>query len=284
MRLSFWLSTSEPSGGAKVFREHARRLAARGHGISLAVGAPHPVLPPGLDALVVTRYRDVLPALERAPRVVHLIQGLDRAEGGPLARWRKERRVARALAAGTRKLVVSKHLLARVPGSLLAPTGVDLAVYTSGDAARGRRVLLSGLGPTKRIELAHEALRSVRDKEVVHLTPHARLEDAAVAALLRATSVYLSTVSEEEGFDLVALEAMASGVACVLSGGGAHEELCPALVVGPDPAALGQAVARTLDDPEERARRVTAGVDAARQRSWDTVFPAVEEAYSRAAR
>ncbi len=277
MKLVFWLSTHEPSGGAKVFLEHARRLAARGHETNVERGASAPSTS-GKDALVVTRYRDVEPALDTGARVLHLIQGLDVPEGGFFRQLAKKRRVARAFAAPTRKICVSRHLVERFPGSRLAPTGVDLATFAPGEPAP-RRVLLSGRGPTKRIDRAFRALEGIEGVEVVHLIPTASLGEESVAALVRSARVYLSTVSPEEGFDLVALEAMASGVACVLSGGGAHQELAPDLVAGFEPEKLRRAVLRALDDPGERERRVALGLDAARRRSWETVMPEVEAAY-----
>jgi glycosyltransferase involved in cell wall biosynthesis len=281
VKLVFWLSTHEPSGGAKVLLEHAHRLAARGHETSVVRGAGPPPLAPG-DALVVTRYRDVEPALATRARVLHLVQGLDLvAEGGLLRRLAKRRRVARAFAASTRKLCVARHLVERFPGSRLAPTGVDLGKFAPGEPAP-RRVLLSGRGPTKQIDLAFRALEKIRDVEIVHLHPTAGLGEDQVAALIRTTRVYLSTVSPDEGFDLVALEAMASGVACVLSGGGAHRELAPELVEGFDPSRLGAAVAQALDDPAEHARRAALGLEAARQRSWDVLITEVESAYRHA--
>lgn len=280
MKLSFWLSSSEPSGGAKVFAEHARRLRARGHEVIVAIGEREPHVTNDLEALVVTRYRDVLPALRAAgrERVIHLVQGLDVPEGGAVARWRKRRRVVRALAACSKRIAVSKHLAARFAEARFAPMGVDLDVFKPGERVP-RRVLLSGLGPTKRIDQAFLALRDLRGIEVVHLTPHANLSEAAAAALIRSASVYLSTVAPEEGFDLVALEAMASGVACVLSGGGAHRELAPELVVGFDPEALARSVRETLERPDENARRVTLGHEAAKRRAWEIVVPEVEAAY-----
>jgi glycosyltransferase involved in cell wall biosynthesis len=289
VKLAFWLSTLEASGGAKVFLEHARRLAARGHEVTVARGKD--ARPHGGN-LVVTRYRDVEPALAVSGSVIHLVQGLDVPEGNVFARWRKRARVRRALAAPTKKVVVSRHLQERFEGALLAPTGIDLAVFQAGDPSRARRVLVAGQGPTKGIDVAFAVLAKVPGVEVVHLAlrpedtaPHAHvrassLGEAETAALIRSAAVYLSTVSPMEGFDLVALEAMASGTACVLSGGGAHRELAPDLVTGFDPEALARAVARTLDDPAERARRVELGLAAARERSWEKVIERVEAAYA----
>ncbi|HZU99876.1 MAG TPA: glycosyltransferase family 4 protein [Planctomycetota bacterium] len=293
MKLAFWLSTLEASGGAKVFLEHARRLEARGHEVTVARGKD--ARPPGGN-LVVTRYRDVEPALAVSDRVIHLVQGLDVPEGNVFARWRKRARVRRALAARTRKVVVSRHLQEKFEGSLLAPTGIDLEVFRPGEPARSRRVLVAGQGPTKGIDLAFAVLAQVPGIEVVHLAlrpedtashAHVRassLGEAETAALIRSAAVYLSTVSAEEGFDLVALEAMASGTACVLSGGGAHHELAPDLVSGFDPGALTRDLTRALDDPAERTRRVERGLAVARERSWDRVIERVEAAYAAALR
>ena len=41
---------------------------------------------------------------------------------------------------------------------------------------------------------------------------------------------------------------------------------------------------RALDDPDEHARRVRTGLDAARKRSWEELIVAVEAAYATAAR
>jgi len=280
VNLSFWLSSASFSGGAKVFAEHARRLRGLGHEVVLTVGRPEAELPAGCEALVVTRYRDVAPALRAKERVIHLVQGLDVPEGGALARWRKRRRVARAFAASTAKIAVSKHLAARWPGARHAPMGVDTSTFAPGERSP-RRVLVNGLGPTKRIDLAFSVLGRLRGIEVVHLTPHAGLEEPQAAALIRSASVYLSTVTPEEGFDLVALEAMASGVACVLSGGGAHAELAPALIAGCEPAALAECVRRALEDPAEHARRAAIGLEAARMRAWERVLPEIEACYRR---
>jgi len=332
-RLVFYLSATGLSGGAKVLLEHASRLAARGHETTLLVPGrreppvffenARPVLrelPASFDALVVTRYRDVEPALALAKGkpVLHLVQGDDaagprdelarhRGLGSVLARRRARRKLARCervLALPTRKLAVSEHLRARLEraghDALLAPNGIDLSRFSPGEGAKGS-VLVAGprSGPTKGIDLAFSVLEDVRAKrqvDVAHLAPTldetdaradrrvAAIPEALVASLLRGTAVYLSCVTEDEGFDLVALEAMASGTACVLSGGGAHGELAPGLVVGRDRDALARAVSLSLDDPNERARRRELGLAAARGRSWDLVIERVEAAYLEALR
>ncbi|MBI3722700.1 glycosyltransferase family 4 protein [bacterium] len=232
--------------------------------------------------------------------------------GSVLARRRARRkleRCERTLALPTVKLAVSEHLRERLARSghraLLAPNGVDVSRFSPGatqddDERRpplGRqRVLVAGArsGPTKGIELALSVLESVRasrEIEIAHLAPSLDETDARadrrvagvpedlVVALLRSTGVFVSAASEDEGFDLVALEAMASGVACVLSGGGAHREIAPGLVVGRDREALSRAVLRCLEEREERERRREIGLAAAGARSWEIMIGRVERAY-----
>lgn len=321
MRIAFYLSATELSGGAKVLLEHGERLAARGHETVLVLpeereppfaftGTRARDVPP-CDLVVATRYHDVPAVMGRAP-VAHLIQGDDTAGpravlassglAGLLARRRARKklgRVERVLALPTAKIAVSQHLAARLEAHghrvLLAPNGVDHACFSPRETAHpGKpRVLIAGprQGPTKGIARALAATESVRASiELVHLAPtwegtHPRadtriagLDARGVAELLRTISVFVSGVTEDEGFDLVALEAMASGVACVLSGGGAHREVAPALV-----GDLRLDLARVLADPAERARRIAVGLAAARARSWDSQIVLVESAYLGAA-
>jgi glycosyltransferase involved in cell wall biosynthesis len=68
--------------------------------------------------------------------------------------------------------------------------------------------------------------------------------------------------SREEGFGLPVLEAMAQGTAVVTSSGTATEEVAAdagVLVAPADVAGLEEALARLLDDADERARRGEAG-------------------------
>jgi glycosyltransferase involved in cell wall biosynthesis len=278
-------------------------------------GARARSVPGGCDLLVATRYHDVPRLVELGRPVAHLIQGDDTAGpraalatpglGGFLARRRAEaklEKVAAILALPTAKVAVARHLVARLVAAghraLLAPNGVDLERFSPGRLPEPAkpRVLIAGprQGPTKGIALALAALDLVRADqtiEVVHLAPTKEgtdpladtrasgLDEAGVAALLRTISVFVSAVTEDEGFDLVALEAMASGVPCVLSGGGAHREVAPDLVAGPDPGALAAAVVRVLAHPGERVRRIEKGLAAARARSWETAIVEVDRAY-----
>ncbi|HLW96807.1 MAG TPA: glycosyltransferase family 4 protein [Solirubrobacteraceae bacterium] len=110
--------------------------------------------------------------------------------------------------------------------------------------------------------------------------------DAVMGAWRRAAVAVVPSITGET-FGLVALEAMASGVAVVASRVGGLPEVLGAdggiLVEPGNPAALAGALERLLAQPGERARQGAAGARrAAEQFTAAVVVPRVEAAYERA--
>jgi len=92
----------------------------------------------------------------------------------------------------------------------------------------------------------------------------------------------LTTPTWVEQFGRVAVEAMASGAAVIVSAGGALPEIVGAagvLVPDGDVAAWRSAIARLAADPGERARLVAAGTERARRYSWPAVAAAQAQFY-----
>jgi glycosyltransferase involved in cell wall biosynthesis len=83
----------------------------------------------------------------------------------------------------------------------------------------------------------------------------------------------LAVPSHHEGFGLPPLEAMATGCPAVVSAGGALPEVVgkAGLVYGrpDDEAALADALRRMVSLPDERARLARAGLERAREMTWE---------------
>jgi glycosyltransferase involved in cell wall biosynthesis len=93
--------------------------------------------------------------------------------------------------------------------------------------------------------------------------------------------------SRVEGFGLPVLEAMSQGTPVVTSSGTATAEVVgdseAGLLVPPgDPAALAEALAAVVDDPDERARRAKAARARAGELSWARTAEALAAAYEEA--
>jgi glycosyltransferase involved in cell wall biosynthesis len=202
-----------------------------------------------------------------------------------------------------------------VPESRLAlvPEGIDLALWQPNDdpavlaAIDGRRDAFTVLCvarqyPRKRIVDLIDAFTLVTARE-----PRARLvvigdgpeHDALARRVLErqlegsvrllgaladdtevrgwyARSSLFCLPSEQEGFGIVFLEAMASGLPVVSTTAAAIPEVVPdgeaGLLVSPrDPSALAEALVRLLADPALRARLREGGRRQARRFSWDRV-------------
>jgi glycosyltransferase involved in cell wall biosynthesis len=148
---------------------------------------------------------------------------------------------------------------------------IDAFATVIADESRARLVVI-GDGPE------HGALaQRLRDRG---LQDHVQLlgalaDDAEVRAWYERASVFCLP-SQQEGFGIVFLEAMASGLPVVSTTATAIPEVVPdgeaGLLVPPrDPAALAQALLRLLQDPALRARLRDAGRRHARQYDWELV-------------
>lgn len=112
------------------------------------------------------------------------------------------------------------------------------------------------------------------------------LDDHQRSALLRGATV-LAFPSVYEGFGLPPLEAMAAGVPVVSTTAGSLPEVLgdAALLVEPgDPEALGDALARILDDASLADRLVQAGGEQASRWSWDRTADGLASLYEAVAR
>lgn len=114
---------------------------------------------------------------------------------------------------------------------------------------------------------------------------HGPLEMPQIADLFRKCTMAVSP-SMFEGFGLPAAEAMGCGAPVIVSDGGALPEVAgdAGLVVPKgDPGALAEAIARLLDDPEERIRLGKAAALRARHAfSWTAHAQAAVELYRKA--
>ncbi len=141
-----------------------------------------------------------------------------------------------------------KNLGALIPAAeALAARGVDLV------AAGGRRGYLPG-------DDAAPGIRAL-----------AYVDDALLPGLYAGASAF-ALASRYEGFGLTCLEAMAAGVPVVAANAGALPETCgdAALLADPDDtAALASAVLSCLDDAALAERLRAAGLERARDFTWD---------------
>jgi glycosyltransferase involved in cell wall biosynthesis len=143
---------------------------------------------------------------------------------------------------------------------------------TAGAALGDLRLVLAGPGAADGFEAdnsgvaaALAAIGAARDRVVwAGFVP-----DATLAALYRSA---LCTIlpSAAEGFGLPALEAMASGCPLVAARNPALEEVCADAAEYVDqPAGLGHAIRRVVEDRGRRAELQARGCERARQFGWD---------------
>jgi glycosyltransferase involved in cell wall biosynthesis len=111
------------------------------------------------------------------------------------------------------------------------------------------------------------------------------VSDEARAALLAGASV-LAYPSLYEGFGLPPLEAMQAGIPVVASNAGSLPEVLgdAALLPDPhDPDAVAAALARVLDDADERAAFARRGFERVQHYSWERAIPEFIAAYRQVA-
>jgi phosphatidylinositol alpha-mannosyltransferase len=109
--------------------------------------------------------------------------------------------------------------------------------------------------------------------------------DEEKAQLYRTADVYVSPATGGESFGIVLLEAMAAGTPIVASDIHGYKGVLrrgrEGLLVPPrEPKAIAGAIARLLNDDEERAEMGRAGAARAQEFSWERVTAKVDDYYS----
>jgi phosphatidyl-myo-inositol alpha-mannosyltransferase len=141
------------------------------------------------------------------------------------------------------------------------------------------RLLVVGSGPQER-----EARRYVQTRGLQNVEFLGRVSDDEKAQLFKTADVFVSPATGRESFGIVLLEAMAAGTPIVCSDihgyKGVVQRNVSALLTPPrDSKALAAAITEILTDPALRARLGAAGLERARQFSWEQVTAKVEEYY-----
>jgi glycosyltransferase involved in cell wall biosynthesis len=260
---------------------------------------------PSADAVVATAWRTAewtaaMP--ERAGRKYYLIQQYERWEPG------MEARVDATWSLPLRRIVIAKWLerLARerfgVDVCARIPNGVDTARFTPATARQPgplRLGMLYDLSPWKGCEDGVAALWMIHRTEpraefvlfgrnrLRHTLPprtryHRNPRQAELPGLYRASDVFLNS-SHSEGFSLVTLEAMASGCALVATAVGELAEMgrpgTDFLAVAPhDPEALAGAAMELVRDDARRRAVALAGLELAREYTWERATRQLERA------
>jgi glycosyltransferase involved in cell wall biosynthesis len=188
-----------------------RALQARGRFDGIEA---HPVYPAGLIGLVLARLR-------RLPLVVYA-HGTDvrraRAAGG-MHEWLVRRVVRGADAVVTNSADTARHVRELGRDALIIPPGVDLGRFAPSARPEQRRVLyLGGRTPGKGYDVATELADTLAGPGEREVAP------ADVPALMAAHDVVLMP-SAQEGFGVVAVEAIASGRWVVASAVGGLPEI-----------------------------------------------------------
>ncbi|HEV2974890.1 MAG TPA: glycosyltransferase [Solirubrobacteraceae bacterium] len=176
----------------------------------------------------------------------------------------------------------------------LIPPGIDLDTFRPLPDVERRPATVLALGrsnPLKNLSLTVAAWRSVRGRPALAPAPELCLfghepeladepgmhhvespSDARVNELLNEATVFIQT-STHEGFALPPLEAMATGCAVVCTDAHGNRDFCVdgenCLMPTAEPAAVGEALARLLAEPELRARLGRAGIATAANYAWE---------------
>jgi D-inositol-3-phosphate glycosyltransferase len=160
---------------------------------------------------------------------------------------------------------------------LVPRNGVDVLVraWRVSDLGRRADLLVGGSGPeAARVE------SEARGDESIRLLGH--VPDQSLPDLYRSADLFVLPSRSGEGFGLVALEAMASGLPVVATSSGGITDLVVdgvnGRVVPPeDPVALGRAITDILGDPATLARLRAGALASADASSWEASIDNLEE-------
>jgi GT2 family glycosyltransferase/glycosyltransferase involved in cell wall biosynthesis len=178
---------------------------------------------------------------------------------------------------------------------LIAP-GIDLENFRVRPEVERRDDMVLALGrtnPLKNLPLTIDAWRALPEprpqlcmfgiEPELAREPGMRYEespsDERVGELFSEASVFVQT-STHEGFCLPALESMATGGAVLCTDAHGNRDFCAdgenCLMPEPTVAAVSDALARLVGDPQLRARLGEAGIETAAQYAWERRIDALE--------
>jgi glycosyltransferase involved in cell wall biosynthesis len=266
------------------------------------------------DIRVATFWTTVAPALEgaRGP-VFHLCQGY---EGSFSFYADRRKEIEAAYRAPTRKVTVSRALAARLdalgfgpaesvgqafdsreffpqaepaPGPAVVPVFLVVGPYEAD--VKGIAIALEGLrlwrqqgGVFRLVRVSTQAVCGEEREAGVASDYHHRLSPDRMPFAYRAADLFIGPARPEEGFGLPVLEALASGLPCLLSDTPGHREIAGAAAEyfpDGDPVGLADALSR-LSIPEARARARTEGPRVAARFDATGVAANLEAAFERA--
>jgi GT2 family glycosyltransferase len=184
----------------------------------------------------------------------------------------------------------------------LIPPGIDLDTFRPLEGVRRREDMVLALGrshPLKNLPLTLAAWRALAEPRpelcLFGIEPEVAVgeegapergvryvespSDAQVNELFNEATVFVQT-SSHEGFALPPLEAMATGGAVACTDAHGNRDFCVdgenCLMPEGDAKAVSEAIARLLGNPELRARLGRAGIETAREYSWERRIDALE--------
>ncbi len=183
----------------------------------------------------------------------------------------------------------------------LIPPGIDLETFRPLEGMERRADMVLALGrtnPLKNLPLTIDGWRTLGGSADQGSRPELCLfgiepelaseegmryvespDDEQVNELFNQATVFIQT-STHEGFALPPLEAMATGGAVVCTDAHGNRDFCVdgenCLMPEQNPAAVGEALARLLADPDLRERLGRAGVQTAQDYTWEKRIAALE--------
>ncbi len=204
-----------------------------------------------------------------------------------------------------------RHVARTCPGEYhVIPNGIDVAVFDRPARRDGSRIVFVGrVDPRKGLRVLLEAfslLPEFLSLELVGVTrgeldrlavrhaaavadrihAHGHVSDEERARILAGADVLCAPSLEGESFGIVLVEGMAAGVPVVATEIPGYVDVLPAacgrLVPPGDAAALAEALAWLVSDPDLRARLGAAGREEALRYDWSRVAAEIVDVYGEA--